>query len=223
MALPALGARHRQEGHRRDWRSQEKMRCWEGKEGITEKSAKLAQSPPEEGEPQGRLALLFPLLYAKGFSWQRRGGSPCGGKDKGLATGSLLCLDGENSYQPIWCLPESLSTVSSTQRSLSLLPEPPLPPAYLLVTGASISRAHFTWYQHREVFFHCQLQRSLGLRGPWRFSSFSLSGKVLSDWDFEAEQWEMFMLLLLILWTRRWCQDSDMLKPLLLSTQSYRE
>lgn len=70
--------------------------------------------------PRDVWCFLFPLVLAQGFLSQKRGRSPCGGKDKNLATGSVLCLDGEYSYQPIWCLPESLSIVPSTQTSLSL-------------------------------------------------------------------------------------------------------
>jgi len=140
LALLTLEASHRQEEWRQQRRSQEKMGCWEGKEGMRGKNTKLAWSSPEEGVPQGCLALFIFLGLSTRLLSQRTAGSPCGGKDKGLPTGSLLCLDGECPYQPIWCLPESLSIVSSTQTSLSLSPEPWLPRAYLLVTGASISR-----------------------------------------------------------------------------------
>lgn len=115
------------------------MGMGEGKGELRESSTKLAQSPPGEGAAWGCLASFISLgLSTRVFITKERR-EPMWGKDTGLATGSLLCLGREYSYQPIWCLPESLSIVPSTQTSPSLSPELPVPRAYLLVTGASIS------------------------------------------------------------------------------------
>jgi len=73
----------------------------EGKGELRESSTKLAQSPPGEGAAWGCLASFISLgLSTRVFITKERR-EPMWGKDTGLATGSLLCLGREYSYQPI--------------------------------------------------------------------------------------------------------------------------
>lgn len=97
------------------WGQSQGMGTGEGKGEMRESSTKLAQSLPGEGAAWGCLASFISLgLSTRVFITKERR-EPMWGKDTGLATGSLLCLGREYSYQPIWCLPESLSIVPSTQ------------------------------------------------------------------------------------------------------------
>lgn len=138
--LSRQGTGRRKSDRRGRARKRQRQGVEKERRGMRGKSTKLASSPPEEGAPQGCLALFSPLGLGTRLFITKETRKPVWGKDKSLTTRSPLCLDGRYPYQAVWSLSESLSIVSSTQTSLSLSPALPLPPAYLLVTGASFSR-----------------------------------------------------------------------------------
>lgn len=83
--------------------------------GIWGKSTELAWPLLSKQHPGYVWLLYFPWSKHKVvffFFLTKESGEPIWGKDKSLATGSQLLMDGEYPYQPIWCLPESLSIVS---------------------------------------------------------------------------------------------------------------
>lgn len=164
--------------------------------GIWGKSAELAWPLLSKQHPGYVWLLYFPWSKHKVvffFFSQRRVGSPSGGKIKVWPLGLSSSWMGNILISPFDVFLRASVLCPSTQTSPSLSPELPVPRAYLLVTGASISRApkHILHGINRENKvahpFTGSFREAGALRGPWKFIYSFLSGKVLADRGFEAE------------------------------------